>query len=55
MSPGFAVAVKLNSADFQRGGFEADDARQVIEMLAPLGVDLELAAELAATSPLPSF
>ncbi|MGW1202590.1 NADH:flavin oxidoreductase/NADH oxidase family protein [Streptomyces cyaneofuscatus] len=40
VSPAFAVAVKLNSADFQRGGFGADDARQVIEMLEPLGVDL---------------
>ncbi|MEU6112976.1 NADH:flavin oxidoreductase/NADH oxidase family protein [Streptomyces sp. NPDC047117] len=40
VSPSFAVAVKLNSADFQRGGFDADEARQVIEMLAPLGVDL---------------
>ncbi|MGW8374708.1 NADH:flavin oxidoreductase/NADH oxidase family protein [Streptomyces sp. ODS28] len=40
VAPSFAVAVKLNSADFQRGGFDADDARQVIEMLAPLGVDL---------------
>ncbi|MEV7025819.1 NADH:flavin oxidoreductase/NADH oxidase family protein [Kitasatospora sp. NPDC093558] len=38
--PSFAVAVKLNSADFQRGGFDADDAKQVIAMLAPLGVDL---------------
>ncbi len=38
--PGFAVAVKLNSADFQRGGFDANDARRVIDMLAPLGVDL---------------
>ncbi|WP_432086262.1 NADH:flavin oxidoreductase/NADH oxidase family protein [Streptomyces sp. bgisy095] len=38
--PSFAVAVKLNSADFQRGGFDADDARQVIGMLEPLGVDL---------------
>ncbi|WFF04614.1 NADH:flavin oxidoreductase/NADH oxidase family protein [Micromonospora sp. WMMD1076] len=36
----FAVAVKLNSADFQRGGFDADDARSVIAMLAPLGVDV---------------
>jgi 2,4-dienoyl-CoA reductase-like NADH-dependent reductase (Old Yellow Enzyme family) len=36
----FAVAVKLNSADFQRGGFDADDARRVIAMLEPLGVDL---------------
>jgi 2,4-dienoyl-CoA reductase-like NADH-dependent reductase (Old Yellow Enzyme family) len=40
VSPPFAVAVKLNSADFQRGGFDADDAAQVIAMLAPLGVDL---------------
>jgi 2,4-dienoyl-CoA reductase-like NADH-dependent reductase (Old Yellow Enzyme family) len=83
VSSSFAVAVKLNSADFQRGGFDADDARRVITMLEPLGVDLvelsggsyespamtghaadsrthareayflELAAELAATSPLP--
>lgn len=86
VSPGFAVAVKLNSADFQRGGFDADDAARVIAMLAPLGVDvvelsggsyespamagrpiqspptrtaareayfLELASELAETSPLP--
>jgi 2,4-dienoyl-CoA reductase-like NADH-dependent reductase (Old Yellow Enzyme family) len=40
VSPAFAVAVKVNSADFQRGGFDADDARRVIAMLAPLGVDL---------------
>ena len=40
VSPSFAVAVKLNSADFQRGGFDADDAASVIAMLAPLGVDL---------------
>jgi 2,4-dienoyl-CoA reductase-like NADH-dependent reductase (Old Yellow Enzyme family) len=83
VSPEFTVAVKLNSADFQRGGFDADDALRVIEMLAPLGVDvvelsggsyespamtgrptdsrtaareayfLELAAELAKTSPIP--
>jgi len=36
----FTVAVKLNSADFQRGGFSTDDARKVVEMLNPLGVDL---------------
>ncbi|HCF2412023.1 NADH:flavin oxidoreductase/NADH oxidase family protein [Pseudomonas paraeruginosa] len=40
VSPAFAVAVKLNSADFQRGGFSADDARQVVRMLDGLGVDL---------------
>ncbi|WP_062998355.1 NADH:flavin oxidoreductase/NADH oxidase family protein [Nocardia mikamii] len=83
VSPEFAVAVKLNSADFQRGGFDADDAHKVIGMLAGLGADLvevsggsyespamsgrptdgrtaareayflELAAELAETSPIP--
>ncbi len=36
----FAVAVKLNSADFQRGGFSSDDAKQVVALLNPLGVDL---------------
>ena len=40
VAPTFAVAVKLNSADFQRGGFDADDAASVIAMLASLGVDL---------------
>ncbi|UVO12415.1 NADH:flavin oxidoreductase/NADH oxidase family protein [Mycobacterium sp. SVM_VP21] len=40
VSPAFAVAVKLNSADFQRGGFDADDAATVIGLLAPLGVDV---------------
>jgi 2,4-dienoyl-CoA reductase-like NADH-dependent reductase (Old Yellow Enzyme family) len=83
VSPSFTVAVKLNSADFQRGGFDADDAARVIALLEPLGVDLvelsggtyespamsgrpadsrttareayflELAAELATSSPLP--
>ncbi|MCK2151148.1 NADH:flavin oxidoreductase/NADH oxidase family protein [Marinobacter alexandrii] len=38
--PGFAVAVKLNSADFQRGGFELSDAREVLASLEGLGVDL---------------
>jgi 2,4-dienoyl-CoA reductase-like NADH-dependent reductase (Old Yellow Enzyme family) len=40
VSKGFAVSVKLNSADFQRGGFSPEDARAVVQMLAPLGVDL---------------
>lgn len=83
VSPSFPVAVKLNSADFQRGGFDATDAARVIAMLEPLGIDLvelsggsyespamagrpadtriaareayflELATELARTSPLP--
>jgi 2,4-dienoyl-CoA reductase-like NADH-dependent reductase (Old Yellow Enzyme family) len=40
VSPGFCVAVKLNSADFQRGGFSEDDARQVLLWLNELPVDL---------------
>ncbi|WP_242224338.1 NADH:flavin oxidoreductase/NADH oxidase family protein [Shinella zoogloeoides] len=40
VAPGFAVAVKLNSADFQRGGFSPEDAQAVVRMLGGLGVDL---------------
>jgi len=40
VSPGFAVAVKLNSADFQKGGFAASDAVQVVRWLNELPVDL---------------
>ena len=40
VAPGFAVSVKINSADFQRGGFSPADAQAVVAMLAPLGVDL---------------
>src|SRR6185503_19728084 len=40
VSPGFCVSVKLNSADFQRGGFSEDDARQVLLSLNELAVDL---------------
>ena len=36
----FIVMVKLNSADFQRGGFEFDDAVAVVERLHALGVDM---------------
>lgn len=36
----FAVSVKLNSADFQRGGFSLEDAKKVVQMLNPLGIDL---------------
>lgn len=34
------IAVKLNSADFQRGGFDSQDALQVVEQLEALKVDL---------------
>ena len=35
----FGVGLKLNSADFQRGGFEFEDARQVVEWLNGHGLD----------------
>lgn len=40
VTPGFAVGIKLNSADFQRGGFTEDESRVVIERLSTEGVDL---------------
>lgn len=36
----FDLAVKLNSADFQRGGFDVEDAQQVVAMLEGLNVDM---------------
>ncbi len=38
--PAFTVAVKLNSADFQRGGFEVGEAKQVAQALEEEGIDL---------------
>lgn len=35
----FVVGVKLNSADFQKGGFDVDDARRVVEWLGAEAVD----------------
>jgi 2,4-dienoyl-CoA reductase-like NADH-dependent reductase (Old Yellow Enzyme family) len=40
VSAGFSVAVKLNSADFQRGGFSEEDAREVVQLLNEQAVDL---------------
>ncbi|ATL66555.1 nitroreductase family deazaflavin-dependent oxidoreductase [Nocardia terpenica] len=40
VSPGFAVAIKLNSADFQRGGFTEDESRAVVERLSAEALDL---------------
>lgn len=36
----FSVGIKLNSADFQRGGFTEEESLGVIETLANLGIDL---------------
>lgn len=40
VSPGFAVSIKINTADFQRGGFDVDEVEQVLASLEDLGVDL---------------
>ncbi len=40
VGPDFPIAVKLNSADFQRGGFELEDAARVAGWLAEEGIDL---------------
>jgi len=42
VSPGFVVAVKINSADFQRGGFSQDDAKVVVQALDGLADLVEL-------------
>jgi len=40
VGPAFPIAVKLNSADFQRGGFSIDDAIAVARMLDAAGIDV---------------
>ena len=37
---GFPVAIKLNSADFQKGGFSEAESMQVVQALAGAGMDL---------------
>ena len=37
--PGFLVGLKLNSADFQKGGFSEADSVQVVQKMAELGMD----------------
>ena len=39
VGPKFIIGVKINSADFQKGGFTNDEAFDVVRMLADLGVD----------------
>ena len=36
----FPVGIKLNSADFQRGGFSEDESMDVIDALGAVGIDL---------------
>lgn len=40
VGPEFPVGVKLNSADFQRGGFTEEESMAVVELLESEGVDL---------------
>ena len=40
VGPAFPVSVKLNSADFQRGGFDEADSLAVIRLLDEAGIDL---------------
>jgi 2,4-dienoyl-CoA reductase-like NADH-dependent reductase (Old Yellow Enzyme family) len=40
VGPAFPIGVKLNSADFQRGGFTIDDAMDVVRRLEAAGIDL---------------
>ena len=40
VGPRFPIGVKLNSADFQRGGFSQEDSMDVVEALEAAGIDL---------------
>ena len=36
----FPIAIKINSADFQRGGFTEEESMEVVDILSSLGIDL---------------
>jgi len=40
VGPDFAIGIKLNSADFQRGGFTEEESLDTIRALADAGIDL---------------
>lgn len=40
VGPEFPVSIKLNSADFQKGGFSKEDSMAVVKHLSDLGMDL---------------
>ncbi len=40
VSDGFCVSIKINSADFQKGGFDANDAKWVVKQLNDYRLDL---------------
>lgn len=40
VGPGYPVALKLNSADFQRGGFSEEESMEVVSAASEAGIDL---------------
>lgn len=40
VGPDFPIGIKINSADFQRGGFQEEESMEVIGMLSTLGIDM---------------
>jgi len=40
VGPDFPIGIKLNSADFQKGGFSEEESMQVIQILSKEGIDL---------------
>jgi 2,4-dienoyl-CoA reductase-like NADH-dependent reductase (Old Yellow Enzyme family) len=40
VGPAFPIGIKLNSADFQRGGFTEEESIETIRALADVGIDL---------------
>ena len=40
VGPDFPVGIKINSADFQRGGFTEEESMEVIQILSREGIDL---------------
>jgi len=40
LGPEFPIGVKLNSSDFQKGGFPEEDSMKVIQQMSEIGMDL---------------
>lgn len=40
VGPDFPIGIKINSADFQRGGFSEEESMQVLDILSAEGMDL---------------
>ncbi len=40
VGPDFPIGIKINSADFQRGGFTEEESMEVVQLLSAEGIDL---------------